>query len=154
LAPIHTAHRKPVMVSRRSAAGDASTGRYGTPNRRTAVARRCRPRRTNRIAAASLVNSWRIVRPAAPIRPKLTCAIQRPNRSAPATTRQARRRFWAGSLACSSMRISVMDSDPALIVRSRVNHTRLVRQSLEIVAAVPDFARATIAVEDALSAAR
>src|ERR1019366_759195 len=50
------------MVSRRSAAGDASTGRYGTPNRRTAVARRCSPRRTNRIAVASLVNSWRIGR--------------------------------------------------------------------------------------------
>ena len=59
-----------------------------------------------------------------------------------------------GIVACNSMRISLMDSDPTFIARSRVNHTGLVRQSLEIVVAVPDFARARIAVEEVPSTAR
>ena len=130
-API-AIQRRPVMTRRPSAAGDASTGRYARPDRRTAAARRRRPRLTNRIAAASLVNSWRVVRPAAPIRPKLTYAVQRPNRSAPATTRQGRCRFGPGSLACNSMRISVMESGPGFLSRGRVNNAEVVRQAVEI----------------------
>ena len=113
-------YRKPVRVSRCSAADDASTGRSGTPSRRNAVARRRSPRLTNAIAAASQVNSWRIARPTAPMRPKLTWAVHRPNKSAPATTRHARCRLLAGSRACNSIRMSVhgfrseyFDSNPS-----------------------------------------
>jgi hypothetical protein len=111
-------HRKPVRVSRCSAADDASTGRYETPSRRNAVARRRSPRLTNAIAAASQVNSWRIMRPTVPMRPKLTCAVQRPNKSAPATTRHARCRLLAGSRACNSIRISFMDSDRTIRLKA------------------------------------
>ena len=61
---------------------------------------------SNAIAAASQVNSWRIAPPTAPTPPSSTCAVHRPNKSAPATTRHARCRLLAGSRACNSIRMS------------------------------------------------
>lgn len=43
-----------------------------------------------------------------------------------------------------------MNSGPAFIVRGRVNHTGLAKQSLECDLERPDFARVRTAVEDIL----